>query len=349
MSATALPVGDPVGFARLIAAHQSMVCSIALSIVRDVQTSEDVAQEVFLAAWQQLDKLRNPASLVPWLRQVTRNRANDRLRTKPVQALPDEPAGDDDLEAAALATERDRIVEQVLDALPDDSREVILLYYREGRSVRQVAELLDLSQAAVKQRMSRARKKIREDVAARFADAVRETAPNAAFTALVAAGLSVAGPSVAAASVASKTTATAAGAKTGLLMGALLGPLLGIAGVVVGTGRAMAGARSEGERRALRTTGWVAAGHVTVLALVVAWIPREPLWMWSWFAALATGFALIYRVWVPRIIAPRWAAERASDPTAARRQRRQTIASWAGLALGLICGGLAIATAVHSG
>ncbi len=339
----ALPVGDPIGFARLVDDHRSMVCSIALSIVRDVAASEDVAQEVFLAAWQQLSSLRNPASLGPWLRQVTRNRATDRLRRRRTEALHAEPHSESDLEAAALARERDEVLAEVLDALPDDSREVILLFYREGRSVRQVARLLDLSDVAVKKRLSRARARIREDVAARFADVVRDTAPTAALTVAVTGALSVGGPSVASASVLGK--AGVATAKTAFA-GVVLGPVLGVTGVVFGTRKTLEGARDEEERVALRRTGWVATTLVLGLSLAMFFIPREPRWVWSWFAVLIGSLGLIYRVWVPRILAPRWAAERAEDPTAEARHRRQHIASWAGLLIGAASGAVAIACAL---
>ena len=68
--------GDEAAFRRLVDESANTVCSIALAIVRNVQASEDVAQEVFLAAWSNLKKLRNPASFLPWLRQVTRNQAH---------------------------------------------------------------------------------------------------------------------------------------------------------------------------------------------------------------------------------------------------------------------------------
>src|SRR4051794_26360974 len=74
--------GDREAFARLVDATGSLVCSIAVAILRDVEMSRDVAQDVFLAAWQNLRKLRNPASFLPWLRQMTRNQAHQALRGK---------------------------------------------------------------------------------------------------------------------------------------------------------------------------------------------------------------------------------------------------------------------------
>ncbi|HJU40261.1 MAG TPA: sigma factor, partial [Tahibacter sp.] len=62
--------GDRAAFARLVAATQRLVTGVALAITADVASSEDVAQDTFLAAWRHLALMRNPASFLPWLRQV---------------------------------------------------------------------------------------------------------------------------------------------------------------------------------------------------------------------------------------------------------------------------------------
>src|SRR5882672_274279 len=72
--------GDRDAFARLVTRYRGLVASISLSTVGNVATSEDVAQEVFLAAWRDLGSLRNPSSFLPWLRQLTRHRALDAAR-----------------------------------------------------------------------------------------------------------------------------------------------------------------------------------------------------------------------------------------------------------------------------
>src|SRR5437868_10180368 len=74
--------GDRDAFVRLVEAYADVVSSIALAIVRDLHASQDVAQEVFLVAWRDVRKLRNPSSFLPWLRQITRNRANQWLRDR---------------------------------------------------------------------------------------------------------------------------------------------------------------------------------------------------------------------------------------------------------------------------
>lgn len=57
--------GDQETFAYLVDATRTLVGSIALAILRDVEASHDVAQDVFLSAWRDLGKLRNPASFLP--------------------------------------------------------------------------------------------------------------------------------------------------------------------------------------------------------------------------------------------------------------------------------------------
>jgi RNA polymerase sigma factor (sigma-70 family) len=183
--------GDRSAFGRLVTRYGSVVTSISLSTVRDVATSEEVAQDVFFRAWRDLASLRNPASFLPWLRQLARHRALDAARrarrpdARPAAfddatlvAVVDPQATPDD---ALIQDERANAVSAALDALPADAREVLTLFYREGRSVAQVARLLELREDTVKKRLSRARAALRDDVLARFAEAVETTAPGDQF------------------------------------------------------------------------------------------------------------------------------------------------------------------------
>lgn len=180
--------GDADAYRRVIEQSAATVCSISLAIVRNVPASEDVAQEVFLAVWTGLRKLRNPASFLPWLRQVTRNQAHLWLREHTRERSDDvalaaavdaRPSPADVL----LADEERRLLAEVLDGLAEETREVVILYYREGSSAKHVAELLGISEDAVKQRLSRARTKIRSEMLARFGIVAERTKPGASFIA----------------------------------------------------------------------------------------------------------------------------------------------------------------------
>jgi DNA-directed RNA polymerase specialized sigma24 family protein len=64
----AAAAGDHEAFARVIDGTRGLVSSIVLAIVRDAELSRDVAQEVFVAVWRDLGRLREPTSFLPWLR-----------------------------------------------------------------------------------------------------------------------------------------------------------------------------------------------------------------------------------------------------------------------------------------
>ena len=158
--------GDQAAYGRVVALCQNAVTGIALAITRDVHASEDIAQEAFLKGWRQLATLKNPDSFLPWLREITRNLARDHLRAQRRRPMTGETA-EIALTLAAdtaptpaealLQTEQEAAAREVIAALPEDSREVLLLYYREGQRSQQVASLLGITDAAVRKRLSRAR------------------------------------------------------------------------------------------------------------------------------------------------------------------------------------------------
>jgi len=225
--------GSQEAYGRIVHACQNTVTAIALAITRDVQASEDIAQEAFLKAWQQLDRLKNSASFLPWLRQITRNLARDWLRAQHGRPLSGE-AAEIAIGMAAdpgptpsehlLQTEEEIVATEIISALPEDSREALLLYYREGQSSQQVAELLGLSDAAVRKRLSRARSMVRDELMQRFGEFARSTAPGAAFTMIVLGGLVGAMPAASAATVIG----------TGVLGGGIGLGKLGTGGVTTG-------------------------------------------------------------------------------------------------------------------
>jgi len=105
---------------------------------------------------------------------------------------------------------------------------------------------------------------------------------------------------------------------------------------------AFASAATREERRSLRYLALVARAHVLVFGAIFSLVGRRPLAMWTCYVAFIGGFALIYLVWMPRIIAKRQTAERAACPNAAARHRRQRIYGLVGLVGGALSGGAAI-------
>jgi RNA polymerase sigma factor (sigma-70 family) len=338
--------GDTDAFNQILVATSGMVASIVLAIVRDVDMSQDIAQEVFLSAWRDLKKLRNSASFLPWLRQVARNRAHHALRTRirrrrwlvpfsgqeeRLEAMADPNAG---ATARLLNAEQRHALRSALGSLPDDTREALILFYREGQSVAQVAALLDLSEDAVKKRLSRARTALRGMILDQLGDSLKRTVPGSAFTIAVMAALPLSMPmSASAAAVSAKMTpaATSTGLWPWLLWvtapfaGAVLGLIAGVGTILQQSRKRWALARDARERRELRLmTAAQIAGTLAFLVAMQVSVFREGIWLpiggFLLFSVVLTG-SLLW--WLPRISARRLAAEILEDPVHAPEQHRR--------------------------
>jgi RNA polymerase sigma factor (sigma-70 family) len=211
--------GDKRAFVEIVARHQAMVCGIALGILGDFAASEDAGQEAFLTAWRKIHELREPDRLRAWLAQIARNAALGQLRrTRGRDALDEDLAvADDALAPDETAANEDDLamVRSALLKLPEAYRLPMVLFYREGQSVAAVAQALELSEDAVKQRLARGREMLRERMAGLVETVLAHNRPTAVFTMLVAAAIgalaapaAVAGSVFAAASVAGASTAT---------------------------------------------------------------------------------------------------------------------------------------------
>jgi RNA polymerase sigma factor (sigma-70 family) len=183
--------GDLQAFERLVRRYRNLVDSIALSITRDPATSQDASQLTFVEMWKGLRRLRTPESFPAWLRQVARHRAYDVLRQRErrdrahhgLASQPTPPSNTPD--QLMLAQEELDLLQSALAEIPDDARDVLILYYREGQSIAQVADLLGIRPDAVKKRLSRARKALKEDVERRLGALLLVTAPGDALVARV--------------------------------------------------------------------------------------------------------------------------------------------------------------------
>jgi RNA polymerase sigma factor (sigma-70 family) len=352
--------GDADAFGRIIGATSGLVASIALAIVRDMDLSQEIAQDVFLSAWRDLKKLRNPASFLPWLRQMTRNRAHHVLRGRvrgrrlmvqladdgEAEAIPDLRAGASE---RLLANEQREMLRSALATLPEETREVLTLYYREGQSAAQVASLLELSEDAVKKRLSRARAALRDTMLERLGETLGRTTPGAAFTAVVMTALPLTIPVTASAAAAGTAkVASAAGTTSGgvwawlvwLFMPIvvfLLSASGGLLGVVLGARGVARGARDDRERRELRH--FLYANIAAVLVVAVGFQLGTNLIKGAWFpivnfAAFNVVMLSLHLRWLPRIVERRREAEMRENPERARARRRRDrfygIVGWVG-------------------
>jgi RNA polymerase sigma-70 factor (ECF subfamily) len=180
-----LRAGDPAAFAQLVEANQRNVYNLALRMLNDPQEAEDVLQETFLSAYKALPGFEGRSSLSTWLYRIASNASLMRLRKKrPETTSIDEPLELEEGESLPrqfvdwssvpedelLGEESRRMMDEAVAKLPEGLRIVFILRDIEGLSTQEAGEVLELSEAAVKTRLHRARLALREKLSAYFAE-----------------------------------------------------------------------------------------------------------------------------------------------------------------------------------
>lgn len=249
-------------FEEVVLRYQNAVSAVAYSIVGDFALCQDVAQETFWQAWRGRHGLQDRGRLGAWLCAIARNLSHQALRRKgrgvaAMEEIALDAAGDaagdvDDPVLASITVEESELVWSALENIPEIYRETLVLFYREGESLSDVAEMLDITVDAVKQRLSRGREMLRGQLMITVEGVLQRTRPSRAFTSKVMAGVAAltvsmkAMGSVAGATATGVTAPTVAsgitlGAKT-LTAGATAGAIGGIAGGLLGSGMGLGGA-----------------------------------------------------------------------------------------------------------
>jgi RNA polymerase sigma-70 factor (ECF subfamily) len=188
-SLEALQTGDRAEFARVVEAYSGVIYRLGIKMLNDPQDAEDILQETFIKAYRHLKDFDGRSSLSTWLYRIATNEALMLIRKrKNVPVSIDEPTdGQDEIEEPAqimdwccmpeeemMSTEARAYMNQAIKQLPPTLRAVFLLRDIEGLSTEETSNVLNLSEAAVKTRLSRARMRLRELLTAYFGERVSQ-------------------------------------------------------------------------------------------------------------------------------------------------------------------------------
>ena len=159
--------GDETAFAELLRIHRAAITSTLVACgVRQPETAQDLAQDVALKAWAGLSNLNDPRTFKAWVRRIAANAARDHLRRMAVRKEDELDAAlhvesDDDPHMQAERIAEIRLMMTILDR--EDPEVVDLLMAKaDGESIESMADRLSLSEGALKMRLMRARKRLRQ-------------------------------------------------------------------------------------------------------------------------------------------------------------------------------------------
>jgi RNA polymerase sigma-70 factor (ECF subfamily) len=167
-------MSDPAQFEAFLAAYSDMVFATAYRMLGKETDAEDVAQEVFVRAWQHWPDLCNSNTAGGWLKTVARNLCLNHLQRyrarwsffsdlKSPDADDDDPgleatfAAPETLEEEMLNADQRKVIEDALDKLPEDQRVALVLYHFEDLDYAEIADRLGVSLGKVKTDIHRAR------------------------------------------------------------------------------------------------------------------------------------------------------------------------------------------------
>lgn len=179
----ALRSGDRAEYARMVETYSGQIYRLALKMLRNPQDAEDVLQETFIKAYRGLPKFEGRAKISTWLYRIATNESLMFLRRqRPEPISIDRPTDNEEQEplqivdwcclpeSELMSTEARTHLDRSIDQLSSTLKVVFLLRDIERLSTRETAVILDLTETAVKTRLSRARLRLRELLGAYYGE-----------------------------------------------------------------------------------------------------------------------------------------------------------------------------------
>lgn len=164
--------GDTASFGYFVSTYQDMALTVAYRICKNRQDAEDIVQESFVRAFHNLHTFRFTSKFSTWFYRIVYNTAISEMQTSFFKTEFTEYEqmngqtlySDMDAVASIENVERSEIINEVLDKMPTEESLIITLFYLEENSIKDVAQMLSITESNVKVRLHRGRK--------RFADLV---------------------------------------------------------------------------------------------------------------------------------------------------------------------------------
>ena len=156
--------GDKQAYTHIINTYKNALYATILRMTKNPQTAQDLLQEAFIKVYEQLGKYDQRGTFKSWLYRVAVNHCLDQFRKKRIQHEQVEDmhlVSDSTPEIVFLKKEKSRELERLVSTLPEDERLILLLRYANELSYGEISETLCISLANVRNKLHRAKKKLR--------------------------------------------------------------------------------------------------------------------------------------------------------------------------------------------
>ncbi len=168
--------GKKERFSEIIDSHKSLVYSILLRMTDDHEEANDLAQEVFVKVYRQLKQFKGKSKLSTWIYKITYFHGLSHLR-KQKRWVGEEyysnETSDDDIENDIALDEMKGHISECINQLKPIERTAITLFYLDELSVKDVAEIMNISESYVKVTVHRAKKNLKGLIKKEYYEGVR--------------------------------------------------------------------------------------------------------------------------------------------------------------------------------
>ncbi len=165
---------DEKAFRQLVEEYQQMVFRTCMGIVHNADDADDVTQEVFIEAFNSIDKFRADSKISTWLYRIAMNKSlnfiRDHKRSKFFQSIglkstpdiPDEDHNFDQPFEALQQQQRKKIMDAAIDSLPENQRTAFVLHKFDDLAYKEIAEIMGISLSSVESLIFRAKQNLQK-------------------------------------------------------------------------------------------------------------------------------------------------------------------------------------------
>ncbi len=153
--------GDADAFVQLMEENRQSMYKTAICYVKNPEDAADIIQDTILTAFEKIGDLREASYFKTWLMRILINKCNDFLDERSwemaFEEVPEGESGDGNDRNPVL---EHMIYEELLQSVEEKYRDILVLYYVEGFSTKEIADILGMKDATVRTRLRRGREKL---------------------------------------------------------------------------------------------------------------------------------------------------------------------------------------------
>ncbi len=175
--------GDTDAFRHIVHDYQRLVSHVIGRLIDNTEDREELGQEVFVKAYQNLKSFRDESKFSTWIARIAHNTAINFLQKKRPDLYDDLVATDDDSvsfmdyhagnetapDESAFREDRSRILQDAVERLPGKYKTILTLYHVDQLSYLEIADIMEMPEGTVKNYLFRARQKLKDFLLARYA------------------------------------------------------------------------------------------------------------------------------------------------------------------------------------